>query len=466
MKPSRFAFVVALSFSALAGALIGGSAAHAQGSPGVELTISGMTSATQVPLWAPCTTSCFAQMSTIKAFVGGSSGTNVNSVLLNGAATGSPPSITPGGTGSDTNIGIILAPKGNLQACLGGTTLANASLCSPTVANAVNEIVVSGAATGSLPTIVTGGTSADTNRGMQLSPNGTGSIYLGGTTIANSSLTVGTVASAVNGFVLTPAATGNTPGFLAGGSSADAAVAVAFGTNGTGLIQFVTDFNVTQFAVGRTASAVNNLQVAGSTGTAPPTIAPVGTGATLGMQLQAKSTGAIFVGGTTTANASLQVATVASAVNQVVVTPAATGTAPTIVTGGSGVDTNRNLNLAGSGTGIVTLGTTGGTGGLSCTDSGNGTRTCNGQRGIATFTATTIAGVTNSAQTINNSSVTTSSLVSCWLATFSGTIVTNGIPVVTTCVAGTGTITANITNVHATQTTGSQSFGVGFVVLN
>lgn len=207
-------------------------------------------------------------------------------------------------------------------------------------------------------TMVASGT--DSNIDIILTSQGTGAIGLAGTTLANSAFKAVPTTSAVNQWIATGSATGNTPTLLAGGSGSDATLPATFGSAGTGTLGFVTSSTETQLQITRTASAVNNLTITGSTSTNPVVLAPVGTGGTIGMHLQAKSTGAIFLGGATTAAASLQVATVASAVNQIVVTPSATGVAPSIALGGSGADANRNLTLQAAGTGAVAV--KGGTG--------------------------------------------------------------------------------------------------------
>lgn len=169
--------------------------------------------------------------------------------------------------------------------------------------------------------------------------------------------------------------------------------------------------------------------------------------------------GTLYGGGTTSANASLKAGTVSSAVNEVVVSGGATGTAPTVAAGGSGADANVNLGLAGNGTGIVVLGQT------ICTISGATPQTCNGQRGIATTGTLSTAGATDASYVINNSSVTTSSLIACTDQGYSGTLVTNGYPVIMSCVPGSSTITVHITNTHATNAL-SGTVKIGFAVLN
>lgn len=176
--------------------------------------------------------------------------------------------------------------------------------------------------------------------------------------------------------------------------------------------------------------------------------------------VNAPTTNGVFLGGTTAANAGLQVAKgTGTIVNQVVATPGATGTAPKIAAGGSGADTNVNLSVAGNGTGIVDLGQ------AICTITGASPQTCNGQRGIVTTGTLTTAAATAASYTINNSSVTASSLVVCENQAYSGTYVTNGTPVILDCKAGSSTITVDFINLNASNAmNGTLQFG--FAVLN
>lgn len=100
-----------------------------------------------------------------------------------------------------------------------------------------------------------------------------------------------------------------------------------------------------------------------------------------------------------------------------------------------------------------------------CTASGSTPQTCNGFQGIATTNSLTTAAVTNAAYVINNSSVVAASRVTCQILGYSGTPVTNGIPVILSCVPGAGTITVNITNAHAANAM-SGTVALGFVVYN
>lgn len=147
--------------------------------------------------------------------------------------------------------------------------------------------------------------------------------------------------------------------------------------------------------------------------------------------------------------------------NGVTVTGAAAGSPPAIGIGGGQYatpDTNQSILIQGAGTGIAKLGQT------ICTASGATPQTCNGQRGIVTTGTLATATLTDASFVINNSSVTASSLVAVTDEGYSGTLVTNGLPVLTTAVPGSGTITVHITNFGANALNGTVA--IGFVVLN
>lgn len=287
-------------------------------------------------------------------------GSGVNQVVITGGATGVDPVITTGGAGSDTNIGILLTGKGIGPVHLGGSTLANASVRVPTVTSSVNEIDLEGAITSGVPFITVGGTSADTNPPIAIFGKGTGATYVGGVTTTLAGLQVLQTASRVNDFVLTPAATANTPGFEAGGAGADASVGVAFGTQGTGTIAFDTDTNVQQFGVGRTATAVDYLSCAGAATANPALVACTATGS----------------------------------------------------------DTNININLVTKAAGNVKLGTS-----TVSTCNGTTTATCQGQRFVVSITGlTTAASTLSAAMTVTDANVVSSaSTVMCQVNLYAGT---------------------------------------------
>ena len=100
-----------------------------------------------------------------------------------------------------------------------------------------------------------------------------------------------------------------------------------------------------------------------------------------------------------------------------------------------------------------------------CTASGATPQTCNGQRGTVTTNSLSTAAATDASYVINNSSVSSASLVVCSINAYSGTLSTNGDPVVTQCVPGSGTITVNVRNVHAANAL-SGTVAISFAVQN
>jgi hypothetical protein len=163
-------------------------------------------------------------------------GSGVNQVSITGGATTVDPVITVGGTSSDTNIGLLLAGKGTGPLHLGGSTKTNASVRVPTVANAVNQITLQGAATGTPPQVSVGGLSSDTNVGLFVAGAGTGPVYIGGTSTTLAGLQVAQTASRVNSIVVTPSATTVVPSISVGGAGADTNVNLSVKAAGTGIV--------------------------------------------------------------------------------------------------------------------------------------------------------------------------------------------------------------------------------------
>lgn len=284
----------------------------------------------------------------------------VNLFSMTAGATLVAPILAPGGSGADTNIGIVVAGAGTGSACLGGTTCANASLSAVTTASAVNQVVATGNIAGTRPSLVAGGSGADTNVGIAIAGKGTGSVLIGGTTTTVAGLQVAQTASTVNDIIVTPGATTALPSITSGGAGADA---------------------------------------------------------NIGITLDATGTGSVYLNGTTAANAPVSVASGTANVNQIILTGTNTGTAPTITVGGSGADANRDFNVAAAGTGIITLGQ------ARATCSGTTTATCQGQRFIVSITGlTTAASTLSAAMTVTNASVVSAaSMVLCSVNIYAGT---------------------------------------------
>jgi hypothetical protein len=243
---------------------------------------------------------------------------------------------------------------------------------------------------------------------------------------------------------------------------ADANRGLAIAGNGTGAVLIGgTTTTLAGLQVAQTASAVNDVLVTNAATGGLPLVASGGAGAdaNIGLALNALGTGSVYFGGTTAANAAASVAHGTVNVNQLILTGTNTGTAPSIAAGGSGADANANLSLKGNGTGLALLGQT------ICTVSGATPQTCNGQRGIATTASLSTAAATATTYVINNTSVTASSLVHCESQGYSGTYVTNGYPVIMECKPGSGTITVGITNIHSANAL-SGTLALGFTVMN
>lgn len=267
-----------------------------------------------------------------------------------------------------------------------GTGNISAAINTPAVANAVNALQVTPGATTVGVMLSVGdsfGQSSDANIGITLAGKGTGAAHLGGTTLANGSLRVPTVASAVNQFQISGAITTAEPIATVGGTASDS---------------------------------------------------------NIGIVIAGKGTGSACLGGTTCATASFAAPTVASAVNHLISTGSATGVVPSLGVGGSGADTNVDFNVKAAGTGIVTLGQARAT----CT--GTTTATCQGQRFIVSITGltTAAAGTESAAMTVTNASVVAAtSIVHCQVNIYAGT----GNPIATRVTPGTGSVSMTVTNV-------------------
>lgn len=207
---------------------------------------------------------------------------------------------------------------------------------------------------------------------------------------------------------------------------------------------------------------VNKIAITSAATAVVPQIAVGGASAdaNIGIAVNGNGTGSVYLGGTTAANAPVSVAHGTTNVNQVIMTGTNTGSAPSITVGGSGADANVALAIKGNGTGIVNLGQT------VCTVAASANAgTCSGQKGVyTTASLSTAAGAASTAQTITNTSVTTTSVVLCTVNAYSGALGTNGNPTVT-CIPGSGTISATVVNGAPTNAL-SGTVGIGFFVAN
>jgi hypothetical protein len=109
-------------------------------------------------------------VSTNVQFVVSHTASAVNYVQVTGGATGNPGSVTISAQGSDANVNMIFGRKGSGQFQFQGPVWA--------ATNSVNYITLTGAASGSAPTIsVASGTDADID--LTLTPKGAGAVRFG-----------------------------------------------------------------------------------------------------------------------------------------------------------------------------------------------------------------------------------------------------------------------------------------------
>jgi hypothetical protein len=189
---------------------------------------------------------------------------------------------------------------------------------------------------------------SDANISLVLSSKGTGVVALGGTTAANSSLQVPTVASSVNYVTLQGGTAGNTINFSANGS--DATIGINYFSKGGGGHLFNTNSGALQFYISPTASAVNRVEVTGAaTGNAPQVIAS-GSDTNIGLVLNSKGTGVVAIGGTTAANSGFQVKPTTSAVNSLLASGSTAGNL--IYTIAQGADANIGMVVQSKGSGF------------------------------------------------------------------------------------------------------------------
>ena len=158
------------------------------------------------------------------------------------------------------------------------------------------------------------------------------------------------IASAVNHLGITNAATGTNPLLAARGD--DTNVALDISSKGAANLSLWAGAKTRELAIfSDTASAVNELTIANAATGTKPSIVVSGGDTNAGLDISSKGTGAINLWSGAKARELLVLTDVASAVNQVEVLPAATTAAPEIKANGD--DTNVDLQVNAKGTGVV-----------------------------------------------------------------------------------------------------------------
>lgn len=244
----------------------------------------------------------------------------VNYYTVTNSATGNP--LLFAATGTDTNIGITITPKGTgvlsttTLTVTGSTIPANGlylsaantpaiaarsliALAVTNPASAVNWLQISGSATLFYPTLEAKGTDADIGL-VYLAKGANGHVFNsnGGGTAATQ-LVINHTASSVNWWAFTGAATGNAISLIPQGS--DTNIGITLKTKGTGGYSFYTNTTALQFDILHTASAVNNFRVTGAAASGKPLLSVVGSDTNIGLELKVKGIATIAMGAYTMA---------------------------------------------------------------------------------------------------------------------------------------------------------------------
>lgn len=262
---------------------------------------------------------------------------SVNYFTFTPAAAAGSPKIEV--TGSDATIHMLL----NTKSAVGIVALQSAGVTNMQVqgvASAVNYLQITAAATGGVVTLAHGGTDATGYLAIN-AKGGTG--YVDVQSAGQPITRFQGVASAVNYLTVQNRATAAPPFIAAAGSDADIGIEVY--TKSTSFFRVYA--SALAFVVQGVASAVNYVTATNAATGVGPSLAATGTDASIYLILRAKAANdSVYL---LAASATVVQATgVASAVNYITVTAAATAVGPVIAA--AGTDTNIVLRLNGKGT--------------------------------------------------------------------------------------------------------------------
>jgi hypothetical protein len=202
-----------------------------------------------------------------------------------GGGSGATAYATVGSTPKIQSLGTNLSfyTPGGEQFRVADTTSAGTS---------VNFIQTSGNIAGAAPRFVSVG--ADTNVGIVFSSKGTGDLSFRTNGTNQVQMLVAHTASAVNYVQVTGAATGTRPTISAQGS--DATIGMTYNVKGSTLHAF-TNSEGTQFAINATGATIaNRLNVAGAAAGQAPTLSASGTDTNIDLTLTPKGTGNVKFG--------------------------------------------------------------------------------------------------------------------------------------------------------------------------
>lgn len=280
-------------------------------------------------------------------FSGTSSGTNTGDQTSVTGSAGSLSGATfaaPGTIGGGTpGAATFTTLTATGQVSLGGAAGAEA-LRALVTASAVNRFELAGSTTGAYIGLAAQG--SDTNIGIAYQTKGTGGhdFYTRG----NRQVVIANAANAVNSIALYGAATGSTPLILTVGG--DANVSLNLSSAGTGAVNLYTGSTARLgFQVSDVASAVNFVGVSGAATGGNVVVQALGTNTNVPLGLYGKGTGAVFT--VVRGAVGLYVDNPASAVNYAYISGAATGSPVSFTAAGS--DTNRSITFITAGTGTA-----------------------------------------------------------------------------------------------------------------
>jgi hypothetical protein len=191
-----------------------------------------------------------------------------------------------------------------------------------------------------------------------LASKGAGSVFFATNTnnnsTANNQVAVTHTASAVNYIQVSGSVTGSAPYLLANGSDTDVPLVVT--SKGAGTILFKTAGGApTQLAVTHTASAVNYVQVTGSSTGNDPTLSVQGSDTNINFAFVSKGSSIYTFASQGGSNRQFRIDGTSASVNYLNVSGSGTGSAPVLSALGS--DTNIDLAFTPKGTGNVRFGT-------------------------------------------------------------------------------------------------------------
>ena len=241
------------------------------------LSVQGSSTNISPVIAAKGSGSIYFQTSATTQFLIAHTASAVNYLQITGGVSGATPrlfsstaNIPVGITGSNTWAGF-----GNASVAIGVAT---------DITNALGAHVVIGSLNGNAPYVGSSNFSTSSNNGLSIRTNGVLQFLITHT------------ASAVNYLQVTGSGTGNRTAFSVQGS--DTNVGINYNAKGAEYHVFTTSGGVAQFVIQPTASAVNHMYLTGGTTGNAPVFSAQGSDTNIGITLTPKGTGGVAIGAT------------------------------------------------------------------------------------------------------------------------------------------------------------------------